>query len=157
MWHNPRLRPLVRIALLAAAICGLASAQISFREACARGVEQQVEEAALRNPGLALRQSALLPPLPFGMRVFVRLVTVAPDEAMAIAAGPAKPSLELRELLHSGSAQMRVLAALAVDSAHDMPTRRRVAPLAGAIASGKVSLDAAWKLSAGASRYFGAM
>jgi hypothetical protein len=157
MWHNRRLRRLVRIALLAGALCGLAPAQISFREACAGGTEPQVEEAALRNPGLALRQSALLLPLPFGMRVFVRLVAIAPDEAMAIAAGPAKPSVELRELLRSGSPQMRVLAALAADSSHDMPTRRRVAPLAGAIASGTISWDAAWKLAAGGSRYFAAM
>jgi hypothetical protein len=157
MWHNPRLRRLVRIALLAGAVCGLVLAQISFREACAGGSEQEVEEAALRNPGLALRQSALLLPLPFGMRVFVRLVTVAPDEAMAIAAGPVKPSIELREVLRSGSAPMRILAALALDSTHDMPTRRRVAPLSGAIASGRVSLEAAWKLAANGSRYFAAV
>jgi hypothetical protein len=156
MWHNRRLKRLALIALLAGVLCVPGPAQMSFREACAGGTEQQVEEAALRNPTLALRQSALLLPLPFGMHVFVRLVTVAPDEAMAIAAGPAKPSLELRSALQSGSAQMRVLAALAMDSTHDMPTRRRVAPLAGAVASGKVSSDAAWKIAAGP-RYFAAM
>lgn len=113
-------------------------------------------DAALRNAALALRQSALVLPLPFGMRVLERLAAVAPDEAMAIAAGPAKPALDLRAALASGSAQMRLLAALAVDDTHDMPTKRRVAPLAGAIARGAVSLDAAWKLSAGAG-YFAAL
>jgi hypothetical protein len=88
------------------------------------------------------------------MRIFVRLATVAPDEAMAIAAGPAKPSMEMRALLLSGSQQMRVLATLAMDSAHDVPTRRRVAPLASAIARGEISWNAAWKLSAGGPRYF---
>jgi hypothetical protein len=154
MWHNRRLRQLARFALLASALSGPALGQMSFREACAGGTERQVVEAALRNPALALRQSGLLLPLPFGMRVLERLATVAPDEAMAIAAGPSKPSLELRAVLASGPTQMRVLASLAVDTAHDMPARRRVAPLAGAIARGTVSWDAAWRLAATAPRYF---
>jgi hypothetical protein len=157
MWHNRRLRQLAEFVLVAIALSGSALGQVSFREACAGGTEHQVVEAALRNPALALRQSDLVLPLPFGMRILERLAMVAPDEAMAVAAGPAKPSLELRAVLASGSPQMRVLAALAVDAAHDMPARRRVAPLAVAIASGAFTWDAAWKLAAGGTRYFSAL
>src|ERR1700744_143520 len=154
MWHNPRLIRLARIALLAGVLFGSNPAQTSFREACAGGSEPQIEDAALRNPALALRQTALLLSLPFGMRVFRRLAAVAPEVAMAIAAGAAKASLGKRGLLLSGSAQMRVLAALAVDAAHDLPTRRRVAPLANAIARGEISWNAAWNLASAEPRYF---
>jgi hypothetical protein len=154
MWHNRRLRQLAGFVLLAALIGGLAYGQMSFREACGGGTEQQVMEAALRNPALALQQSSLLLALPFRMRVLERTAMVAPDETMAIAAGLAKPSLELRGILASGSPQMRVLADLAGDATHEMPARRRVAPLAAEIARGAVTWDAAWKLAAGGQRYF---
>ena len=52
---------------------------------------------------------------------------------------------------------MRLLALLAVDSTHDMPTRRRVAPFAGRIARGDVTWDVAWKLAAGGPHYFAAI
>jgi hypothetical protein len=131
-----------------------AAAQMSFREACGRGGENEVTAAALANPALALRQMELLAPLPFGARVLERLALAAPDEA----AGLSPQSAELRHALEAGSPQMRELAAIAEDETHDAVTRRRAAPLAEAIARSGMTRDDAWKLASGPeARYFAAL
>ncbi len=116
---------------------------MTFREACAAADERAVTEAALRNPVLALQQFALAEPLPFAGRVLDRLAAVAPDQAMMLAP---------RGSLEAGSAQMRVLAELAADATHDLPTRRRAAFLIG-----EMPADSVWKLAAGGARYFAAL
>ncbi len=107
-------------------------------------------EAAIRNPAVAVRQSALLLPLPFGAQILERITAIAPDEAMAMTARYA----DFRAAMSAGSPRMHVLAELAADRAHDLPARRRTAPLAGAIARGGISREAAWRLVASASAYF---
>jgi hypothetical protein len=168
MWHTLGVSPVRQcVLILSAAIAAgaVASAQaLSFRETCERATamesasprdaEALLLAAALRDPLLALRETRQFLTLSFGPRVLERLALSAPDEAMSVASGGSPTALALRHALFDGSEELRLLASLAQNSTLDLPSRGRVAVLAGPIARRQLSMDAAIKLSRATPQYF---
>jgi hypothetical protein len=143
-------------------------AELNFHDACelASATEDALPDAArklvfatgLRNPALALREREWYRPLSFGRSALVRFVTAAPDEAERLAVGDSKPARAMREaLLASESPVAKVLVRLAEAPGLDLPTRARAATLAGQIASGRLTLEAAVRMAGNTARYFAAI
>ena len=117
--------------------------------------EALVRASGLRNPPLALRESAEYLSLPSGRRLFEAFVHAAPDEAMAMASGSSTSARAMYELLSSSSApEISVLVRLACEQGIDQPRRRRVALLAGRIARGEITFASALRLAGDAQAFF---
>ena len=109
----------------------------------------------LRNPELALRESAQYLPLPDGPRIFERFVLAAPDQAMGIATGSSKTSHATRELMAASTSQeIAILLRLSEDTSIDMLRRGRVAILAARIAHGGLTQQAALKIAGDTPQFF---
>lgn len=145
--------------------------EVNFRDACAlaRTVANQpggsatlagqlVLKTGLHNPALALREAGDYLPLENGRRLFEQFVLAAPGEAMALAAGRSPSARSLRELLSgAGPPEFPLLLRLADDPSIDLPSRQRVAVLAGRIARGQLSFGAAFKIAGDTQRFFAAV
>jgi hypothetical protein len=135
--------------------CALARAATPDRVDAA---ERLVRTAGLRNPALALRESAEYLSLPGGPRLFEAFVHAAPDEAMAMAAGASKSAQAMYELLSSSRApEIAVLVRLAGEQTIDQPRRRRMAILAGRIARGEITFASSLKLAGDTQQFFAAV
>ncbi|HLK69692.1 MAG TPA: hypothetical protein VKU19_39960 [Bryobacteraceae bacterium] len=143
-------------------------ADLNFHDACELAAEiedDQVDGArklvfatGLRNPALALRERAWYEALPFGRAAFVRFVTAAPEEAERLAYGDSKPALAMREALAAAESPLgNVIVRLAEVQSLDLPTRARAATLAGQIAAGRMTLEAAIRLAGNSARFFAAV
>ncbi len=152
-------RPLpVALLLAGAAMLPAQDSGVSFTDACTRGSEDLVLEIGLRNPALALRESARYLHLDFGSRVLERLARAAPDEAVDVLSGQGRAAVAAREtLLEASASDLRLLARLSADRSLAPPTRRRVAVLFGPIAGGRLTEAAAVKLAGDTPRYFAAL
>ena len=140
--------------------------EVNFRDACAfaRGsaeepaaglAEKVVRAIGLRNPDLALRETAEYLPLANGHRLLEEFVHAAPDEAMGMAAGSSKSARALRELMSgAGSPELALLVRLADERGIDLPRRRRMAILGKRIARGDLAFDAALKIAGDTPRFF---
>jgi hypothetical protein len=141
---------------------------VSFRDACALAREalRRSQESAvlaerlmlttgLQNPALAMREFACYLPLVNGPRLFTRFVQASPGEAVALAAG--SPELvKAIEASISGTSppEFAILLRLAVEPTIDLPRRQRLAVLAGRIARGELSFEAALKIAGDSPRFF---
>ena len=105
----------------------------------------------LKDPGRYLKPS-------FGQRVLEAVIREAPDDAVAVAAGDTPSGAMIRDALSaSPSPEIRSLLRLATDQTTDLPTRRRMALLAGPLSRGTVTFPAAARLARDPARYFAAL
>ncbi|HTS30520.1 MAG TPA: hypothetical protein VMH81_31830 [Bryobacteraceae bacterium] len=144
-------------------------AELSFHDACELaageesalppgGGEKLVLATGLKNPALALREREWYAPLSFGRSAFVRFVTAAPDEAERLAYGDSKPARAMRDALTAADTPIaNVILRLSEAPGIDLPTRARAATLAGQIARGRLSVDAAVLLASNSTRFFAAV
>jgi hypothetical protein len=140
-------------------------AELNFHDACELAIEMEddlpdatrklVLSTGLRNPALALREREWYKPLSFRRDAFVRFVTAAPDEAERLATGDSKPARAMREALTAAESPVAdAIVRLAEAPGLNLPTRARAATLAGQIAGGRLSLDAAVRLAGNTARFF---